>query len=261
MDLALAQGSVELKQFFRTRQALVFTLLFPIMLLVIFGSIFQGVHLAPGVTLSQYFITGMIAVGIMSPSFQNLAITIPLERDRGVLKRYMGTPMPRWVYFAGKVASVVVLSVISIALLLLVATTFYDIKLPTTAEKWGTFAWVCALGMASCTLCGIAFSSLPNKGTAAPALVTPVALVLQFTSGVFFQFSALPHWMQQFAAIFPLKWMTQGLRSVFLPESFASQEVAGSYELPKVALVLGAWCVGGLILCLLTFRWTTKRDG
>ena len=91
--------------------------------------------------------------------------------------------------------------------------------------------------------------------------MTPVALVLQFTSGVFFQFSALPPWMQQFAALFPLKWMTQGLRSVFLPESFAAQEVAHSYELPRVALVLGAWCVGGLILCLLTFRWTTKRDG
>jgi ABC-2 type transport system permease protein len=261
MDLALAQSGIELKQFFRTRQALVFTLLFPIMLLVIFGSIFEGVDLAPGVTLSQYFITGMIAVGIMSPSFQNLAITIPLERDRGVLKRYSGTPMPRWVYFAGKVTAVVVLSVISIILLLIVATTFFDISLPSTAEKWGTFAWVCVLGMASCTLLGIAFSSVPNKGTAAPALVTPVALVLQFTSGVFFQFSALPPWMQQFAALFPLKWMTQGLRSVFLPESFASQEVAGSYELPQVALVLGAWCVGGLILCLLTFRWTTKRDG
>jgi ABC-2 type transport system permease protein len=67
--------------------------------------------------------------------------------------------------------------------------------------------------------------------------------------------------MQHAAAIFPLKWMCQGLRSVFLPESFASLEPAGSWELGKVALVLGAWCVIGLVLCLTTFRWTTKRDG
>jgi ABC-2 type transport system permease protein len=55
--------------------------------------------------------------------------------------------------------------------------------------------------------------------------------------------------------------MCQGMRSVFLPDSFASQEVAGSWELGKVAIVLLAWCVGGLVLCLLTFRWTAKRDG
>ena len=52
-----------------------------------------------------------------------------------------------------------------------------------------------------------------------------------------------------------------GMRSVFLPESFAAAEVAGSWELGKVALVLGAWCVGGLVLCLLTFRWKSRSDG
>jgi ABC-2 type transport system permease protein len=261
LNLALAQGRIEFKQFVRTRESLVFTLLFPVMIMIIFGSIFGSVKLQGGVTLSQYFVTGMIASGIMATGFQNLAITIPIERDRGVLKRYRGTPMPKWVFFAGKVLCVAVLALISIVMLLAVATLFYDIKLPDTAAKWGTFAWVSVLGLTACTLLGIAFSAAARTGRAGPAVVTPIALILQFTSGVFFQYTQLPQWMQQFAALFPLKWMCQGLRSVFLPESFAATEVAGSYELPKVALVLGAWCVAGLILCLLTFRWTTKRDG
>jgi ABC-2 type transport system permease protein len=67
--------------------------------------------------------------------------------------------------------------------------------------------------------------------------------------------------MQRIAALFPLKWMCQGMRSVFLPASFASTEPAGSWELGRVALVLGAWCVGALLVCMLTFRWTTSRDG
>ena len=92
-------------------------------------------------------------------------------------------------------------------------------------------------------------------------MVTPIALVLQFISGVFFVYTELPTWMQQVAAVFPLKWMAQGLRSVFLPESLASIEPAGSWELGRVALVLGVWCVVGLLLCRFTFRWTTKRDG
>jgi ABC-2 type transport system permease protein len=65
--------------------------------------------------------------------------------------------------------------------------------------------------------------------------------------------------MQQIAALFPLKWMCQGMRSAFLPDSFASFEAAGGWELGKVALVLGAWCVGGLVLCLTTFRWASPR--
>jgi ABC-2 type transport system permease protein len=261
MDLALAQGTIELKQFFRTRESLVFTLLFPIMLMVIFGSIFKNIVIAPGVTLSQYFVTGMIASGYLATGFQNMAITIPIERDRGVLKRYRATPMPKWVYFAGKAVSVIGLAIVATILLLIVAVLFYNIKLPDTAAKWGTFAWVSILGLISFALLGVAMSSAARTGRSAPAVVTPIALILQFTSGVFFEYSALPSWMQQFAAIFPLKWVTQGLRSVFLPESFASQEITGSWELGKTAIILVAWCIGGLILCLLTFRWTTRRDG
>jgi ABC-2 type transport system permease protein len=55
--------------------------------------------------------------------------------------------------------------------------------------------------------------------------------------------------------------MCQGMRSVFLPDEFAANEPAGSWELGRIALVLSAWCVIGLAGCLLTFRWTTKRDG
>jgi ABC-2 type transport system permease protein len=258
--LGVRQGVVEIKQFLRSREAVVFTMLFPVLLIVIFGSIFRG-EIAPGVRFTQYFVTGMIAAGLMSVGFQNLAIQIPIERDRGVLKRLRGTPMPRSVYFLGKVIVVLVIGVVETAVLLAVAIAFYGVNLPRTTEKWLTFGWVSLLGIAACTLCGIAFSSLAQTGRSAPAVVTPVALVLQFISGVFFVFTELPGWMQQIAAIFPLKWMCQGMRSVFMPESYAMEEVAGSWELGRVALILGAWCVGGVVLCLATFRWTTRRDG
>ena len=203
----------------------------------------------------------MIATGLMTVSFQNLGIWIPIERDRGVLKRYRGTPMPKWVWFAGKVIMVVAIGIAETALLLAVAVALFDLDLPATAAKWLTFGWVAVLGVTACTLCGIAISSLARTARSGSAVVTPVALVLQFISGVFFVFTDLPTWMQQVAALFPLKWMCQGLRSVFLPDGFGAQEPGGSFELGRVALVLVAWCVIGLVLCLTTFRWTTKRDG
>ncbi|MDH6459978.1 ABC-2 type transport system permease protein [Micromonospora sp. A200] len=258
--LALRQGRLEITQFLRSRESVVFTMGFPIIMILIFAAIFDGT-VGGGVKYTQYFITGMIATGLMTVSFQNLGIWIPIERDRGVLKRYRGTPMPKWVWFAGKVIMVVAIGVAETVLLLAVAVTLFDLDLPGTAAKWFTFGWVSVLGVTACTLCGIAISSLARTARSGSAVVTPVALVLQFISGVFFVFTELPTWMQQVAALFPLKWMCQGLRAVFLPESFGAQEPGGSFELGRVALVLAAWCVVGLVLCLTTFRWTTKRDG
>ena len=60
--------------------------------------------------------------------------------------------------------------------------------------------------------------------------------------------------MQQVAAVFPLKWMTQGMRSVFLPEA-AVAEPAGSWEHGTTAVVLAAWVIIGSAWCLRTFRW------
>ncbi|MDQ7905606.1 ABC transporter permease [Phytohabitans sp. ZYX-F-186] len=257
VELARRQGVLELRQFTRSREAVVFTMAFPVIMILIFASIFDD-EIAPGVNYTQYFITGMIATGLMTVGFQSLAIQIPIERDKGVLKRFRGTPMPKWVYFAGKVLMVAGIGVAEVVLLLAISIGFFDLEAPASMGKWLTFAWVSILGLSACTLCGIAFSSVPRNARGATAVVTPVALVLQFISGVFFVFTDLPTWMQQVAAIFPLKWMCQGLRSVFLPDSFAAAEPAGSWELGKVALILTAWCVVGLVLCVRTFRWSDK---
>jgi ABC-2 type transport system permease protein len=64
--------------------------------------------------------------------------------------------------------------------------------------------------------------------------------------------------MQQFAALFPLKWLTQGMRSVFLPADFATQEVAGDWELGKTALILIIWLVLGLLVAIKTFKWSRQ---
>jgi ABC-2 type transport system permease protein len=259
-ELGLGQGRLEIKQFLRSREQVMFTMAFPAIMIVVFGSIFTGT-IGAGVKFTQYFVTGMIGTGLMTAGFQSLAIQIPMERDRGVLKRLLGTPMPKWVYFAGKVLMVMFIAVLETIILLAVATLFFGLNLPDTGQQWLTFLWVSLLGITACTLCGVAFSSVARTGRSAPAVVTPVALILQFISGVFFVFTSLPSWMQNVASLFPLKWLCQGLRSVFLPASFAAQEPGGSFNLPKVALVLGAWCVLAFVLCLTTFKWTTKRDG
>lgn len=260
VSVSAARAKVEILEFFRQREQLVFTLLFPVLLLLIFGAVLNR-DIAPGVTFIQYFTAGIVAAGVLSASFQNLAITISLERTEGLLKRLAGTPMPKSAYFLGKVAQVLVVNVLTTVLLLAVAAGVYGVNLPTSVGKWVTFVWVSLLGLLACALSGIAFSSLIKNGKTAPAVITPIAIVLQFVSGVFFQFSSLPSWMQSVASVFPLKWMAQGMRSVFLPESFARTEPAGTWELGRIALFLGLWSAGALVLCVLFFRWRDRADG
>jgi ABC-2 type transport system permease protein len=253
------RGGVELKEFFRQRESVVFTLAFPVILLVVFGAVLDY-DIGGGVTFTQYFMAGIIAAGILGASLQNMAISIATERSDGTLKGLYGTPMPKSAYFVGKVVQVLAVTVLIVAILLVVGSVAYGVVLPSGSD-WITFLWVAVLGSTACTLLGIAVSSLAKNGRSASAMVTPIALVLQFISGVFFQFSQVPVWMQTIAAFFPLKWMAQGLRSVFLPDFLAAQEPAGSWELGRVALVLLAWCAAGLALCVLTFRWQDRGSG
>jgi len=255
--IGLLRAGLELKQFLRQRESVVFTLFFPVILLFIFGSVFKDT-IAPGVTFSQYFVAGMIASGLVNTGFQQLAITIPMERDDGTLKRLRGTPMSVSSYFIGKALLVTILMIIQTTLLLLFGTLMFGLNLPTSPTLWWNFTWLVILGSACSTVLGIAFSVVPKSGRGASAVVSPIVIILQFFSGVFFVFTSLPTWMQQFAALFPLKWLTQGMRSVFLPEDFSTQEVAGTWEIEKTAVIIAIWLVAGLIISIKTFKWSRE---
>jgi ABC-2 type transport system permease protein len=254
-----ARSAVELKSFFRNRQSLVFTLFFPVLLLVVFGSIFSGKVEGTQTDFKLVFMAGIVAAGVMSTAFSGLAINIAIERDTGLIRRLAVTPMPKSAYFIGKLVRVVVTTVVETVLLLGVGMIAFGLPLPGTAHRWFTLAWVLTLGTVACALAGIAYvAAIPNSRSAA-AIVTPVFMVLQFISGVFFPFNQLPVWMQNTAALFPVKWMAQGFRSVFLPDSFTVVEPAGAWELGRTALILALWALGGLLVTALTFGWRGPR--
>jgi ABC-2 type transport system permease protein len=253
-SLGVRRGGLEIRQFSRQRESVVFTILFPVILLAIFGSVFKDT-IAPGVTFSQYFVAGMIASGLVNTGFQALAITIPLERDFGALKRLRGTPMPASSYFIGKAILIFVSMLVQILLLLGFGVLFFGLEMPTEVAKWLTFTWLVLLGSTCSTALGIAFSIVPKSGRGASAVVSPIVIILQFFSGVFFVFTQLPTWMQQIAAIFPLKWLTQGMRSVFLPDTFAAEEVAGQWELGKTFVILLIWLAIGIFFSVRKFKW------
>jgi ABC-2 type transport system permease protein len=260
LTAGLSRGRIEVTTFFREREAVVFIFALPAVLLLLLGSIFNSQHVqVPGVTTGQLYAAGMIAGGIMATSYQYLGISVASERDQGMLKRLYGTPLPHAAYFIGKIIQVFVCLIAEVTLLMIVGVAFYHLHLPSTPAKWLTLAWICLLGGTACALLGLGVSSLARSARSASPVITLPFLILEFISGIFVPFDDVPRGLQDVAAIFPLKWMAQGLRSVFLPPQAAALEPAHSWELGRVALVLAVWVAAGLVLCIRTFRWQTRR--
>jgi ABC-2 type transport system permease protein len=258
--LGLHRGVIELKQFFRERDAVVFTFALPAVLLVLLGSLIDGVYEGSTVTSSQYLAPSMIAAGIASTTFVNLGIGMAADREDGTLKRLRGVPMPPAAYFLGKVGLVLVVTIIEVLVLLAVGVLLFDLDLPSTAARWLVFGWVFLLGVIACSFLGIAVSSLARSERSAGAVMNLPYIVLAFISGIFFTpISAVPEPLLTLGSVFPLKWMAQGFRSAFLPDGILSHEVVPSWEHGRTALILLAWCLGGLLLCLTTFRRQSRR--
>jgi ABC-2 type transport system permease protein len=256
LSLGMARADVELRTFFRQRDVMIFTFALPAVIMTVLCSVFGQDDTMGTVTVAQHLAAGLIAGGIASTSFVNLAEGITTDRNNGALKRLHGMPLPVASYFLGKVALVLVASLAEVTLMLTVATMFFHVSLPHDAGHWVTFGWLFLLGVGACSLLGIALSSLVRSTSGAAAMANLALIVLQFISGVYVvPITKLPAPMTAIASLFPLKWMAQGLRAVFLPDSMAAQELAGTWEHGRTAIVLVAWCIGGLALCLLTFRW------
>jgi ABC-2 type transport system permease protein len=257
--IGASRVAIELKELVRSPTALMFTVLFPLILLLIFGSVFNG-DVAPGVTFTEYFAAGMIASGAFYSGFQNLAIAVPLERDSRSLKRLRGTPMPPAAYFVGKVGSVIVVYVVQVALLMGLGSLLADLHPPSSAGQWLTLLWVSLLGLSATSLCGLALSSVLRRSEGAAAIVAPIVVVLQFVSGVFFQYDKLPAWMRDVGSVFPLRWLALGMRSVFLPSRFARYEPGGhGWQHGTIAVVLAAWAIAGFVVAARRFKWFNEE--
>ncbi|MGN9812527.1 ABC transporter permease [Micromonospora sp. BQ11] len=259
--LGLHRAAVELRAFARERDAVVFTFALPIVILALLGSIYDGVYEGSDVTTAQYLAPSMVAAGIASTTFVNIGAGIAADRDDGTLKRLRGVPMPPAAYFVGKVLMALLISVGETVLLLAIGVFAFDLALPADAGRWFTFGWVFLLGVVACSLLGVAASSMAGSARSAGAVMNLPYLVLAFISGIYFTpIGHLPEPLVTAGSLFPLKWMAQGFRSAFLPDTILAQEVVPSWEHGRIALVLAAWCIGGLVLCLTTFRWRGRRD-
>ena len=253
---------LNLKAIYRQPAALFFIVAFPIMFLVIFSSLLtfeiaipeEAQGQVPVVTFSQYFVAGIMAVAIFGTSFNLLGTSLVVQQFDGTLKQLAASPLPKTSFFIGLAGTALCYTFLQLIIMLVLGVAAYGIELPD-AEGWLTLIWVILLGVPAGCVLGIAITTIIPSANAAPAILQAPFIILQFISGVFFTLASLPSWLQWVAGIFPLRWIAQGLRSVFLPDPYRYAEPGMSWQLEIAAIVLAVWIVAGLGVAVLTFKW------
>lgn len=251
--LAVRQFRAEFRSFWRNPAAAFFTFAFPLMFMVIFNLLFDDPYTGrgPRVSASTFFTPAIIAMSVVSACFTNIAIGVVFARDQGILKRVRGTPLPPWIYLAGRIASSVAIAFILVVIVSAFGAVFYSVELP--GQTLPGFAL--ALGAGSACLCalGLAVTRLVRNFDAAPPVINAIVLPLLFISDVFIPLQDAPGWLTTLAGIFPIKHLTNSLLASFIPAGDGSGIVWWDLA------VLAAWGTGGAIVAAKTFRWEARR--
>jgi ABC-2 type transport system permease protein len=251
MSLLLHQLRYDQKIFWRNPAAVFFTVLFPVVLLVIFGVVFsdQTVDVDGGIEITTYYVPAILTLACVSATMQTLAMTLVIAREDGRLKRSRGTPMPAWVFIAGRVGNSIV-----IALLMLVVVAALGKLLLGVPIPWGRapdLLVVLAVGAAAFCCLGLALTALiPSQEAAAP-IVNALLLPLYFLSGIFIPDDELPSGVIDFANHFPIRPFFQAFFDAYVPGS--GPALAWGH-----LAVVAIWGVAGLLLAIRFFRWTPR---
>jgi ABC-2 type transport system permease protein len=249
--LALHQFRFDQKTFWRNPAAVFFTVAFPVMFLVIFDLVFgSGHHIHDlGVDVSTYYVPAIITLAVISATFQNLAMSVTIDREFGILKRGRGTPLPDWVFFAGRIGNSLVVSFLMLVLLAAIGRIAYGVSIPW--DRAPAILVTIAVGAAAFCCLGLALTGfIPSQSAAAP--ITNIAIFpLYFLSGVFIPESEVPAGVLHVADAFPVRHFFQAF--------FAAWVGGGSAGFKWVDLaIVAAWGIAGFAVAQRSFRWTPR---
>jgi len=234
--------------FWRNREAAFFSFLFPIILLVLLGSVY-GDDEIEGVSGATFLLAGLIGYGVAATAFASLAITLVVRREAGLLKRVRGTPLSPATYLAAVIASIVIVIALQAAAQVLIGRFLLDADWPASPAS---FVTVLVIGAASFAALGLAVTTLVRTGEGSSAVVNAIYLPMAFISGAFFSPRDLPRFLEVLSEALPLTYLLRLIRSTFIEgETLTSSPGA-------LAAVL-VWGLFGLVVAARMFRWEPRE--
>ena len=254
LALVLHQFRYDQKTFWRDPASVFFTVLLPIIFLLIFATIFGNdpIEGLRGVKTTTYYVPAIITLAVISATMVSPAISLTQDREGGVLKRVRGTPLPSWVFIAGRVGNAIVISLLMTVVVTVLGRLIYDVAIP--GETLPAVLVTLVVGAAAFNCMGIALTVAIPSEDAAPAVTNACVLPLYFISGIFIPESEIPEGVLRVADLFPIRHFFEAFFAAFDPGT-----TGVGIELGNLAVV-AAWGAVGLVVAALWFRWTPRSE-
>ena len=251
--LAVHQFRYDQKAFWRNPPAVFFTVMFPVILLLIFDLIFGNdtVPVAGGIPTTTYYVPAILTLAVISATTVKLATNLPAEREAGQLKRIRGTPLPPATFIAGRVGNSLVITAIMVVLVSVIGAVVYGVDVPTNTLP--AMLVTLAVGAFSFSCLGFALAAVIPTEDAAPAVTNATVLPLYFLSGVFIPQDELPNGVIDFANAFPIRHFFEAMFTAWDPNT-----TGAGFEWGHLAVV-AAWGLLGLVIAVRFFRWEPRR--
>jgi ABC-2 type transport system permease protein len=250
VGLALHQFRYDQKTFWRNPASVFFTIALPLLFLIIFATIFGNDTLEElgGIKTTTYYVPAILTLGVISATMQSLSFQLTSDREAGILKRGRGTPLPSWVFFAGRVGNSLVISGLMLLIVPGIGRLIYGVTIPW--EHLPAVLVTVAIGAASFCCLGIAITAAMPNEDAAPAIANATLLPLEFISGIFIPETEIPDGVLKVADVFPIRHFFEALFAAWDPATTGS-----GFEWGHLGIV-AAWGAVGLLLAVRYFRWT-----
>jgi ABC-2 type transport system permease protein len=239
--------------FGRNTQSVFFTILMPVLFLVILASIFRDATVkVPGGTMKEsvYYVPGLIAYGLIAAAFSNLATSVVRNRESGIYKRRRATPLPASAVIAARAAVAVLTALAITVVMLVIGWAAYGASIPGSTAP--AFVLDIIVGAAVFCCLGFAVASLIGNVDAAQPVVLAIVLPLSFISGIFIPMSELPSWLAYIGYVFPVHPLVAALLAAYNPYTTGSGLNWGYLA------ILAAWGVAGLIIAVRRFSWLPR---
>jgi ABC-2 type transport system permease protein len=218
---------------------------------------FAAAHVQPGVkidyqdvrsknqTYSDFLVPGIIALSIMQTGIFSVAFAFVQQKQNGVLRRLVATPMKISEYLAAQVSTRLIMAAIQVVILLLVGLLGFHFHLAGNILE---LMVVAALGSAIFIAIGFAISGWAKDEQVVPAVANIIVLPMMFLSGIFFSRDGFPGWLHSVSDFLPLTYVSDALRAVSL-------DGAHLWNIKGDLLGMAVWLVICVVAAVRLFRW------
>jgi len=245
MKPAIRIALLNIRLVMRTKVALFFTFLFPLIFLFVYGGVFA--HGDPAVV--GYMFGPVVTITVMGSAFWGLGLQSVTQRERGSLRRYRLAPVGSGAIVTSSLLANYLLQLPTIALLVFCAVVFFHMRLTI---GWGALFILASVGTYTFAGFGLTIASVANTMQEAQVYNNLAWFPLLFLSGATFPLPMLPHWVQRVAIYLPATHLVSAFQGVM-----SGAQPLSAYTAQLVALVVSGTL--GLLLAWKLFRWD-KED-